>query len=411
MSATKNAIPLDVAQAVADRLIERFAPVCERIEIAGSIRRAKATIGDIELVAIPKTYRAGQLDLFGQVVDDGEPRSRLDDVLDELLAADPPRIFRDPPKDVAGQPRWGRKYKCFWLHVNQAYGHVQVDLFAATPENWGAILAIRTGPAEFGKLLQAHIKNSTPYRQQDGMLIREASGEVVPVPEEADYFRLAGAEWIPPAERNRATLRRAIYQAQRVSPPSEAVMPAAAPLSAPADMQAESSAAVDAAHQSLVLDLLRQHGPLTLVELVRHARRDAEDFFIGPKLIPARDRLLEAGQIEQDGKRYRLAQPTTAISSPSKRPGTQPVLSTQIKAYLQRHGPSTRGALWSALDCDLPSLLSAVQALKLLGTVTELFGELRLAERRPGIQGAMGYADIDTRRMIRARLERSAGLD
>jgi len=286
-------------------------------------------------------------------------------------------------------------------------------------------------------------------------------------------------------------------------------------------MQAETPAAVDAAHQALVLDLLRQHGPLTLVEIVRHARRAAGELFIGPKVIPARDRLLEAGQIEQDGKHYRLVQPsapaTTVVNirdlpdgwqqdpryvyigrqnahygvsaskwanpfvigrdgdraaviekyrerlhassallaavpelagkrlvcwcapeachgdvladlanrhaageqfapppastpqQPAQEPGTKPVLSTQIKAYLQRHGPSTRGALRSALECDLKSLLSAVQALKLLGTVTELFGELRLAVR-PGLQGAMGYADIATRRTIRTRLERSAGL-
>jgi len=394
MSTTKNAVPLDIAQAVADKLVERFAPACARIEIAGSLRREKATVGDIELVAISKLYRAGQLDLFGQGAEEGALRSRLDDVLDELLVADPPRIFREPPKDVAGQPRWGNKYKCFWLYINPTFGHVQVDLFTATPENWGAILTIRTGPAAFGKLLQAHIKNDTPYRQQDGLLVVEKTGEVVPVPEEADYFRLAGVAWIPPAERCKATLRKAIAQGSEVVTQTH---------------KEKMELWRNPAHyQTVMLDLLREHGPLTLTELTRHIRAAAPHPFVGHFVIPARDALLADGQIEQRaGNRYRLV-PLSAPTTPAQT-GTQPVLSTQIKAYLQRYGPSTRGALWSALDCDLPSLMAAVQALKLLGTVTELFGKLQLAGPR-GIQGAMGYTDIDIRCMIRTRLERKAGL-
>jgi DNA polymerase/3'-5' exonuclease PolX len=85
---------------------------------------------------------------------------------------------------------------------------VAVDLFLATVDNWGAILAIRTGPDEFSKALVTHIKYRTPYQQRDGVLVRQVSGEVVPVPEEQEYFRLAGVPWIAPERRTADVLRQ-----------------------------------------------------------------------------------------------------------------------------------------------------------------------------------------------------------
>ncbi len=45
---------LDKALEIAERTKKLLAPYCERIEIAGSIRRKKPEVKDIELVAIPK---------------------------------------------------------------------------------------------------------------------------------------------------------------------------------------------------------------------------------------------------------------------------------------------------------------------------------------------------------------------
>lgn len=49
----KTKLPLAVARDVAALLVEQMAPDCKRIEVAGSIRRCRLEIGDIELVAIP----------------------------------------------------------------------------------------------------------------------------------------------------------------------------------------------------------------------------------------------------------------------------------------------------------------------------------------------------------------------
>ncbi len=44
---------------IAERTKALLAPHCERIEIAGSIRRKKPHVKDIEIVAIPKSYNIG----------------------------------------------------------------------------------------------------------------------------------------------------------------------------------------------------------------------------------------------------------------------------------------------------------------------------------------------------------------
>jgi len=207
MSATKTTIPLDVAERAATRLVNTLAPACSRIEVAGSIRRGKPEVGDIELVAIPSVLETTQLDLFGEVRS-VHARNLLDEELERLIAM---RAIRRTPPDGA-RAAWGEHYKKFWLAAGGQV--VQVDLFLAREDNWGALFCIRTGPAAFSQALVTHLKLRTPYRQQDGALVVEATGELVPVPEEADYFRLAGVPVIPPAERTAGQLHRLLSQAR-----------------------------------------------------------------------------------------------------------------------------------------------------------------------------------------------------
>lgn len=49
----KTKIPLATAKEVAGQLVEQLTDACKRIEVAGSIRRCRLEIGDIEIVAIP----------------------------------------------------------------------------------------------------------------------------------------------------------------------------------------------------------------------------------------------------------------------------------------------------------------------------------------------------------------------
>ncbi len=211
-SKTKRAIPLALARKAAQKLLAQLEPHCERIEIAGSIRREKEEIGDIELVAIPKMGErmanvqppAQQLNLFGGAPAAGgtltEKYSRLDEELTRLVEAG--MLLRTPPRGVQARTAWGPRQKKLWMGLNEKLGFIQVDLFIATVSNWGAIFTIRTGSSDFSNALVAYIKNRTPYRQGGGSLTYSPTGEVVSTPTERSYFEHIGVPWVKPHLRD-----------------------------------------------------------------------------------------------------------------------------------------------------------------------------------------------------------------
>jgi hypothetical protein len=209
MSTTEVRLPHAVGTRLAAQLVTALAPGCERIEVAGSLRRYQKTVGDIEFVAIPRLTGHTQRDLFGQDVV-VERFSQLDVALGDLVKTD--KIRREPPPGVDTTTAWGERYKKFWLWANATYGFIQVDLFICAPANFGAIFCIRTGPADFCAAFQAHIKHKTPYCQQGGELVLEATGAVVPVPDEVTYFKLAGVPYIEPRHRMPAVLHRVLRE-------------------------------------------------------------------------------------------------------------------------------------------------------------------------------------------------------
>ena len=72
---------LSFAMMLAGKVVDELAPVCERIEIAGSIRRKKPTIGDVEIVCIPKLVTA--TNLLGETISRREP----DDIAARLIVS------------------------------------------------------------------------------------------------------------------------------------------------------------------------------------------------------------------------------------------------------------------------------------------------------------------------------------
>lgn len=155
---------LTLARAIADRVVAQLAPHCHRAEIAGSLRRLKPDVGDIEIVAIPKPYDVGLFASGISLVVDQWPKVR-----GELPCKYTQRML---PEGIA------------------------LDLFFATPENWGLIFAIRTGSADYSHHVLACGWVRNGYKCSNGMLCRD--GMHVPVPEERDLFRLSGVTWCDP---------------------------------------------------------------------------------------------------------------------------------------------------------------------------------------------------------------------
>jgi len=101
--------------------------------------------------------------------------------------------------------RNGPKYKRL-VHVMSG---AVVELFAAEPGNWGLVLAIRTGPGEFNRLLvtKQRFGGAMPLGMQmaGGQLLR--GGCVVETPTEERFFELLEVPCWPPEERTETRLR------------------------------------------------------------------------------------------------------------------------------------------------------------------------------------------------------------
>lgn len=165
---------LQNAQPIAERLKTELAPYCERIEIAGSIRRQKPEVKDIELVVIPKHVPA---DMFGSTTEPHPDFCRIINALEK----------------VKGEPTG--KYTQRILPEG-----IKVDIFIADPDNWGLIYAIRTGSADFSYKILGGAWVRCGYKSVNGYLME---GEKrVPVREEEELFRLLRLPFTPPEQRS-----------------------------------------------------------------------------------------------------------------------------------------------------------------------------------------------------------------
>lgn len=192
---------LSEARRHAEYVGKLLAPALLRWEVAGSIRRGKAEVKDLEIVAIPRP-RSDAVD--GPVVF-GQPESALTPI-DRLIA----RLIRE---DALGKDpelkRNGPKAKRFLLvrdHNSRALdARAAVDLFLVRPESFGAQLAIRTGDSDFSKALV------TP-RSKGGLLpdgMEQSGGDLwhgetmYACPDEAAYFARLGLDVPEPSKRDR----------------------------------------------------------------------------------------------------------------------------------------------------------------------------------------------------------------
>ena len=124
-------------------VVEAMSPACDRIMIAGSVRRAKPEPKDVEIVYSPR-MQSERVDLF----------SYGDVPATEALIRDlVNRSFWNFDKQVKRNgPLYKRMVQC-----PLASGEpVVIELFRANHDNWGYILALRTGPGDFNKIWAAH---------------------------------------------------------------------------------------------------------------------------------------------------------------------------------------------------------------------------------------------------------------
>jgi len=186
MADVQHKMSLERARQIAEVIAKTLRPGCDRIEIAGSIRREKPEVGDIEIVAIPHL----SYDLCGQP--DGG--TFLNQILGRL--EDEKRLHC---------LKGGNKYRQYVV----LKANCKLDLFLVEAATWGCQLVIRTGPAEFSRRLVTLQSQGglcqAGLRFEHGRLVRESNlgrqAELLDTREESDVFRELGLAWIEPRDR------------------------------------------------------------------------------------------------------------------------------------------------------------------------------------------------------------------
>lgn len=123
---------LDRARRIADTLIIQLSPWCEVINIAGSIRRLKPEVKDIELVFVPKKVNVGGVNLFGEHDRKMIVHPEFDQVIGKL------------GKVLKGKTD-GRMMQ---IELHQ---RITLDLFMPVPVDYWRQFAIRTGCADYSQ--------------------------------------------------------------------------------------------------------------------------------------------------------------------------------------------------------------------------------------------------------------------
>jgi DNA polymerase/3'-5' exonuclease PolX len=199
MSSGKRFHP-EYAGMVAQGVLHHLGDCCERMEIAGSLRRKTEDVGDIEIVCVPKGV-IPQMSIpvygFGETKNKRKMPREVFPLYDEIRKLD----WLVPRKDKAGQTRLGPRY----MALRDACTGVPIDLFCVLPPaQWGAIMTIRTGPADFSHMLMS-VSRRKGFQCEDGQLFRvnkrEGTKRLVDTPEESDFFKAINVAWIEPENR------------------------------------------------------------------------------------------------------------------------------------------------------------------------------------------------------------------
>lgn len=189
-------IELGKARELADRIAAHISPAMARCEVAGSVRRSKPVVGDIEIVGLPA---------------DGERLVRL---LGEVGQPIKPGVPGVVPWDLKADAKYMR------LHLPEL--GCNLDLFNAHELNWGGLLLMRTGSGVdpkgnsfmgFTPGIFSYWKKLSGGGRMVGCQPQRPDGELLPLCEEEDFFDLLGMGFVPPEERvSKAVIKKYVRE-------------------------------------------------------------------------------------------------------------------------------------------------------------------------------------------------------
>lgn len=197
LSSSIERFPHADAMAAANAVVDLLSPHCQRIEVAGSLRRGSPDVGDIEIVCIPARGA-----VFGSPFGDSVRRY--------LASAVTERAGWRYRLDKRGRHTFGES-NCYmrFEHAGRSY---PVDIFmAAGPESWGALYFVRTGPQAF---IQAACTRANrlgyslrPYLGLEKVEPSGKEGDIIWLHEERAVFHALGMPWREPSERTESAAK------------------------------------------------------------------------------------------------------------------------------------------------------------------------------------------------------------
>jgi len=165
-------LPLDQARALAERIRAALSPMCSRIDIAGSIRRARPVCGDIDIVC------------------QTQPHMRAHII---ALCKRSGTLTKQGGQYVMVALRHGVQLDLWFAHNGGG------DLFAPEPPNYGILLLSRTGSAAHNIQLATRAKSlGLHFHPHKGVM---KGDRIVASAEEADIFRALNLPYIEPEKR------------------------------------------------------------------------------------------------------------------------------------------------------------------------------------------------------------------
>lgn len=172
--------PLSMAKEVGAEAVAMLSDTVTWAGLAGSVRRGKPMVGDIEIVVLADDVRAMCARLDKLVLDGVIAKARYGDIY-----------------------RWGEKYRGF------EFRDWRVEVFSSDPDNFGYIHWLRTGPSDANEFVMRRLAEAdSPYRARGGYWWRD--GRKLRVADETELFRLLGVPYLAPHERELNAYRYAM---------------------------------------------------------------------------------------------------------------------------------------------------------------------------------------------------------
>ncbi len=174
---------LDVAMRTALKIADELKDWCTQIGIAGSIRRGRPFVGDIDIVL--------------------EPKSELDHKLILTRCEVTARYVKGGSQYQVFELPGGLQLDLWFAHAGQPEERdmLQSVTRAAKPGNFGMLMLTRTGSYQHNiYLAQVAKSRGLHFAAHDGI---QQAGRVIASESEDDVFRALGMDYLAPERRER----------------------------------------------------------------------------------------------------------------------------------------------------------------------------------------------------------------